>query len=323
MLIKQPPKIKPSEITPPEFVRNRRRLLGAILGAPALPMALPALSALPVRSARAALPAPEFTRNPDFIALDGQQTPKEKTQSHNNFYELGTAKEDPAENAELYQPQPWQVAVEGECAKPAVFHLEDLAKLAPMEERIYRLRCVEAWSMVIPWLGFPLKHLLEKVQPTDNAKFVAFDTFNPETLFPDEANRSLPWPYVEGLRMDEAMHDLSLLTFGMFGEWLPTQNGAPVRIVVPWKYGFKSGKALVKIRLTEERPRNTWNVLQPSEYGFYSNVNPAVSHPRWSQAEERAIGDNWLPVKRATEMFNGHADAVAHLYEGMDLRQNF
>lgn len=317
MLIRKPPKIKPSEITPPEFVRNRRRLLGAILGVPALPMAL---TAAPVR---AALPRPEFARNPDFAALADNQTPQEKAQSHNNFYELGTAKEDPAENAHLYQPQPWQVAVEGECANPAVFHLEDLAKLAPMEERIYRLRCVEAWSMVIPWLGFPLKNLLDKVRPTASAKFVAFDTFNPETLFPDDANASLPWPYTEGLRMDEAMHNLTLLTFGMYGEWLPTQNGAPVRIMIPWKYGFKSGKALVKIRLVEEKPRNTWNLLQPSEYGFYSNVNPTVNHPRWSQAEERAIGDNWLPKKRATEMFNGHADEVAHLYEGMDLRREF
>ena len=318
MLIRKPSRIKPSEITPPEFVRNRRRLLGAVLGTP-LVSALPAFS----RPAHAALPAPEFSRNPDFSALDGEQTPQEKAQSHNNFYELGTAKEDPAENADRYAPQPWKLAVEGECAKPTVFNLEDLIALAPMEERIYRLRCVEAWSMVIPWLGFPLKNLLDKVEPTGNAKFVAFDTFNPEELFPDDANGSLPWPYTEGLRMDEAMHNLTLLTFGMYGEWLPNQNGAPVRMMIPWKYGFKSGKALVKIRLTQERPATTWNILQPSEYGFYSNVNPEVSHPRWSQAEERAIGDNWLPKKRPTEMFNGHAEEVAHLYEGMDLGENY
>lgn len=319
MLIRKPCRIKPSEITPPEFVRNRRRFLGAALALPTLP----ALSAFPARPARAALPAPEFTANPDFTKLADKQTPKDKAQTYNNFYELGTQKEAPARNADLYQPQPWQLAVEGECAKPAVFHLEDLAKLAPMEERIYRLRCVEAWSMVIPWLGFPLKNLLDKVQPTNNAKFIAFETFNPETLFPDDANRALPWPYTEGLRMDEAMHNLTLLTFGMYGEWLPTQNGAPVRIMIPWKYGFKSGKAIVKIRLTEEQPKTTWNDAQPSEYGFYSNVNPTVNHPRWSQSEERVIADGWLPQKRETDMFNGHADEVARLYEGMDLRQNF
>ena len=330
MLIRKHPKIKPSEITPPEFVRNRRRLLTAILGTPALP-ALPVLPAIlpagsalvPAGNARAAVAPPEFSRNPNHAALAGMETPKDKAQSHNNFYELGTAKEDPAQNADRYEPRPWQIAVEGECAAPAVFGLEDLAALAPMEERIYRLRCVEAWSMVIPWLGFPMKKLLDKVRPTGNAKFVEFHTFNPEELFPDEANRSLPWPYVEGLRMDEATHDLALLTFGMYGEWLPTQNGAPVRMMIPWKYGFKSGKALVKIRLTETMPKNTWNVLQPSEYGFYSNVNPTVDHPRWSQAEERAIGDGWLPTKRPTEMFNGHADEVAHLYAGMDLRREF
>ena len=318
MFVRKPSKIKPSEITPPEFVRNRRRLLGAVLGLPALP----ALSAFPA-TARAATAAPEFSVNPDFAKLADMQTPQKKAQSHNNFYELGTAKSDPAENADRYQPRPWEIAVEGECAKPGVFALEDLAALAPMEERVYRLRCVEAWSMVIPWLGFPLKRLLDKVEPTGNAKYAAFDTFHPESLFPDEANGSLPWPYTEGLRMDEAAHNLTLLTFGMYGEWLPTQNGAPVRVMIPWKYGFKSGKALVKIRLTEEQPRNTWNLLQPREYGFYSNVNPEVSHPRWSQAEERAIGDGWLPTKRATEIFNGHAEEVAHLYEGMDLRVNF
>ena len=318
MLIRKPTRIKPSEITPPEFVRNRRRLLGAVLGTP-LVSALPVFS----RPARAALSAPEFNRNPDFSALADQKTPKDKAQSHNNFYELGTAKEDPAENADLYEPQPWKLAVEGQCAKPAEFNLEDLIALAPMEERVYRLRCVEAWSMVIPWLGFPLKKLLDKVEPTSNAKYVAFDTFNPEDLFPDDANGSLPWPYTEGLRMDEAMHNLTLLTFGMYGEWLPNQNGAPVRMMIPWKYGFKSGKALVKIRLTEERPPTTWNILQPSEYGFYSNVNPNVNHPRWSQAEERAIGDNWLPTKRPTDMFNGHAEEVAGLYAGMDLKENY
>ena len=322
MFVRKPPKIKPSEITPPEFVRNRRRFLGAVLGLPALP-ALSTLSAFPAATARAALSPPEFAVNPDFTKLADEQTPKKKAQTHNNFYELGTAKSDPAENADRYQPRPWEVAVEGECAKPGVFALEDLAALAPMEERTYRLRCVEAWSMVIPWLGFPLKNLLDKVEPTGAAKYVAFDTFNPESLFPDDANGSLPWPYTEGLRMDEAMHNLTLLTFGMYGEWLPSQNGAPVRVIIPWKYGFKSGKALVKIRLLEEQPRNTWNILQPREYGFYSNVNPEVSHPRWSQAEERAIGDGWLATKRPTEIFNGYADEVAHLYEGMDLRLNF
>ena len=308
-------KIRPSEITPHSFYQRRRLIQSAL----ALPIA-GILGNATANTSLSSTPNPEHT-----LAKRGFETltPIAKSQAYNNFYELGTDKNDPAANNTLYKPRPWQVEVEGEAHKPGVFGIEDLEALAPMEERVYRLRCVEAWSMVIPWLGFPLSALLKKVEPTGNAKFVQFVTFNPEELFPDDANGSLPWPYVEGLRMDEAMHPLTLLTFGMYGEYLPTQNGAPMRIVVPWKYGYKSGKALVKIRLLQTQPTTSWNILQPSEYGFYSNVNPQVSHPRWSQASERFIGDSFLPSRRGTNMFNGYADEVASLYAGMDLKANF
>ncbi|WOV91825.1 MAG: protein-methionine-sulfoxide reductase catalytic subunit MsrP [Candidatus Zeuxoniibacter abyssi] len=315
-IISKPPRINPSEITPHHFYQRRNLIKSAL--------ALPVAGLFGVANADTAplafLPNPEYTlEKRGFDTL----TPQIKAQAYNNFYELGTDKDDPASNHTLYQPRPWQVEVEGEAHKPGVFDIDDLAAIAPMEERVYRLRCVEAWSMVIPWLGFSLSALLKKVEPTGNAKYVQFVTFNPEELFPDDANGSLPWPYVEGLRMDEAMHPLTLLTFGMYGERLPTQNGAPMRIIVPWKYGFKSGKALVKIRLVETQPPTSWNILQPSEYGFYSNVNPEIPHPRWSQASERVISNSFLPSRRETDMFNGYADEVASLYVGMDLKANF
>jgi sulfoxide reductase catalytic subunit YedY len=247
-------------------------------------------------------------------------TPYQDVTTYNNYYEFGTDKADPAQNAHTLRTRPWAVRVEGECAKPATFAVEDILKLAPLEERVYRLRCVEAWSMVIPWVGYPLSELLKKVEPTGNAKFVEFTTLaDPETM-PGVRGRVLQWPYVEGLRIDEAMHPLALLTVGVYGAVLPNQNGAPVRVVVPWKYGFKSAKSIARIRLVEKMPVTAWNRAQPSEYGFFSNVNPEVDHPRWSQARERRIGEF---RKRDTLPFNGYAEQVASLYTGMDLRKWF
>ena len=319
MFIHRPPRYRPSEITPRGFYQNRRRLLA---GLAALPAAIAA-----TRSAQSAemekLPA--IAPQEYSLAARGYEelTPQKKAQQHNNFYELGTAKNDPYLNQHLYEPAPWQLEISGTVNKPQTFDLDDLEKLAPMEERTYRMRCVEAWSMVIPWIGFPFSALINKVEPSASCKYVRFETFNPEKKFPGDANGSLPWPYVEGLRLDEALHPLTLLVFGMYGERIPTQNGAPVRLIMPWKYGFKSGKAPVRIVFSEERPQTTWNILQPSEYGFFANVNPQVSHPRWSQASEKAIGDSLFPQRRDTDMFNGFGEEVASLYSGMDLADNF
>lgn len=244
--------------------------------------------------------------------------------TYNNFYEFGTDKADPAQNAGTLKTTPWTVEIEGLVKKPAKYTLEDLLKLAPMEERIYRLRCVEGWSMVIPWVGYSLSALIKAVEPTSGAKFVEFVTLADPKTMPFVGSRVLQWPYVEGLRMDEAMHPLALLTFGMYGEVLPNQNGAPVRMVLPWKYGFKSGKSIVKIRFTDKQPATAWNKAAANEYGFYSNVNPNVDHPRWSQATERRIGEDGLfAKKRKTLMFNGYEAQVAQLYTGLDLQKNF
>ncbi|MCW5655055.1 protein-methionine-sulfoxide reductase catalytic subunit MsrP [Hydrogenophaga sp.] len=250
-------------------------------------------------------------------------TPYEDATSYNNFYEFGTDKSDPASYAKTLKPRPWTVAVEGLVNKPGNFDLDALLKLSPMEERIYRLRCVEGWSMVIPWVGYSLSELLKQVQPLGSAKYVEFVTLADPKQMPGLRSSVLGWPYVEGLRLDEAMHPLTLLAFGMYGEVLPNQNGAPLRLVVPWKYGFKSGKSLVKIRLTDKEPRTAWNVAAPQEYGFYSNVNPEVAHPRWSQASERRIGEagGLFAKRRPTLMFNGYEQQVGQLYAGMDLRK--
>ena len=247
-------------------------------------------------------------------------TPYVDASTYNNFYEFGTDKADPAKYAHTLQTKPWTVEVEGLVKKPGRFDIDDLLKLSPMEERIYRMRCVEGWSMVIPWVGYSLAELIKRVEPLGNAKFVEFFTqVDPKTM-PGVRSRVLDWPYVEGLRMDEAMHPLTLLSFGMYGEVLPNQNGAPVRLVVPWKYGFKSAKSLVKIRFVEKQPVNSWGRSAPQEYGFYSNVNPQVDHPRWSQASERRIGEDGLfAKKRKTLMFNGYEAQVGQLYAGMDL----
>ncbi|HEU5180829.1 MAG TPA: protein-methionine-sulfoxide reductase catalytic subunit MsrP [Candidatus Polarisedimenticolia bacterium] len=248
------------------------------------------------------------------------QTPYGDVTSYNNFYEFGTDKGDPAANAHTLKPRPWTVEIEGEVGKPQRIDIDQLMRWAPLEERIYRMRCVEAWSMVVPWLGLPLGAILKRVEPTSRARYVAFTTLLDPSQMPEQRRDVLPWPYVEALRLDEAMHPLAILVVGLYGKPLPNQNGAPIRLVVPWKYGFKGIKSIVKIRLTEEQPRTTWNVAAPDEYGFYANVNPAVDHPRWSQATERRIGEL---QRRPTLPFNGYAEQVAGLYSGMDLRRNF
>jgi methionine sulfoxide reductase catalytic subunit len=245
--------------------------------------------------------------------------------TYNNYYEFGTDKADPARNAGTLKTKPWTVEVEGLVKKPAKYAIEDLLKLSAQEERIYRLRCVEGWSMVIPWVGYSLAELIKAVEPTSAAKYVEFITLADSKMMPGVGSRVLDWPYVEGLRMDEAMNPLALLSFGMYGEVLPNQSGAPVRLVVPWKYGFKSGKSLVKIRFTDKEPKTAWNKAAASEYGFYSNVNPNVDHPRWSQATERRIGEEGglFAKKRKTLMFNGYEAQVGQLYAGMDLKKLF
>jgi sulfoxide reductase catalytic subunit YedY len=309
-----------SDITPQAIYEQRRQFiakmaLGAVAGG--------ALWEMANREAFAQAPAGAkiaATRNQAY-SLAETLTPVKDATTYNNFYEFGTDKGDPAENAHTLKPRPWTVQIEGEVKKPMTLDLDSLMKIAPLEERIYRLRCVEGWSMVIPWVGFSLSNLIKKVEPTGNAKYVEFTTLADKNQMPGIRSRVLEWPYVEGLRMDEAMHPLALLTFGMYGQVLPNQNGAPVRMVLPWKYGFKSGKSIVKIRFLKDQPRTAWNVSAPSEYGFYSNVNPNVDHPRWSQATERRIGeDGFFQKKRKTLMFNGYPE-VASLYAGMDLKK--
>ncbi|KAB8041969.1 protein-methionine-sulfoxide reductase catalytic subunit MsrP [Janthinobacterium aquaticum] len=308
-----------SEITPRDVFESRRSFIrqmavGSIAGASLLEMANREAFAqgnLPKLAAKA---------NPAFVAPDKQTAYKDAT-TYNNFYEFGTDKSDPAQNAGTLRTRPWTVSIEGEVKKPMTLDIDALLKLAPLEERVYRLRCVEGWSMVIPWIGYSFSELIKKVEPTGNAKYVEFITLDDKKQMPGINSRIIQWPYTEGLRMDEANHPLTLLTLGMYGETLPNQNGAPVRMVMPWKYGFKSGKSIVKIRFVKEQPRTSWSVLAPSEYGFYANVNPNVDHPRWSQASERRIGeDGFLARKRKTLMFNGY-DQVAPLYAGMDLKK--
>ncbi|HXY20781.1 MAG TPA: protein-methionine-sulfoxide reductase catalytic subunit MsrP [Gemmatimonadales bacterium] len=303
MLVRRAPDIRSSEITPESLYLNRRAFLAAA-GFAAL---------------NAALPAAGRARTGHHADEDKPNSYQDITH-YNNYYEFGTGKEEPAENAGNFRTRPWKVEVSGEVAKPAQYDLDDLLHGQTIEERIYRHRCVEAWSMVIPWNGFPLRSLIERFRPTSRAKFVEFTTLLDPSQMPGQRSDILPWPYVEGLRMDEAMHPLTLVVTGLYGRPLPNQNGAPLRIHVPWKYGFKSAKSLVRIRFVETQPLNTWNVSVPNEYGFYANVNPNVDHPRWSQARERRIGEFF---RRPTLMFNGYADQVASLYAGMDLRRYF
>jgi len=308
VLIRRPDDIPASEITDERVYESRRRFL-AQAGLAAVAAAGATL--LPERVWAAGLRSDRQT---------DELTPLKDVISYNNFYEFGTGKEDPAKHAGSLKTRPWTVAVDGEVARPRSFDIDELWRMFPPEERVYRLRCVEAWSMVIPWLGFSLRDLLTTVEPNSHAKFVEFTTLYDPAQMPGQRRDILPWPYVEGLRLDEAMHPLTILALGLYGKALPNQNGAPVRLVVPWKYGFKSIKSIVRIRLVREQPGTTWNEVAPREYGFYANVNPTVDHPRWSQARERRIGEF---RKRDTLMFNGYGEQVASLYQGMDLRRNF
>ncbi|RIK99775.1 MAG: protein-methionine-sulfoxide reductase catalytic subunit MsrP [Proteobacteria bacterium] len=302
--IPRPGAAKESEATPRALYLRRRDFLGGALAG----------AALLVGCDGGAESRTDEAARPDEV------TPRKDATSYNNFYEFGTNKTDPAENAHTLRPRPWTVAVEGECAKPGTLGIEDVLAAFPRQERVYRLRCVEAWSMVIPWLGFPLGDLLKRFEPTSKAKYVQLETLWDTEQMPLTRKPTLDWPYREGLRIDEAMHPLAILATGMYGEELPNQNGAPLRLVVPWKYGFKSGKSIVKIRFTEQQPYTTWNASAPDEYGFYANVNPDVDHPRWSQRRERRIGEL---AKRPTLPFNGYGDEVASLYAGMDLAKLF
>jgi sulfoxide reductase catalytic subunit YedY len=318
MLIRRPPDLKASEITPEHLYWSRRDFIAAAGGAALASIA----AASPLSALGSSPPGPLSLRERGNArqASEDQLTPYEDITSYNNFYEFGTQKDDPAKHAHMLRPRPWSVVVEGEVQRPGTFDVDDLIRRFPPEERIYRLRCVEAWSMVIPWMGFPLAKLLDLVQPTSHARFVAFTTLYDVKQLPGQKSGVLEWPYVEGLRLDEALHPLAILVTGLYGKPLPNQNGAPLRLAVPWKYGFKSIKSIVKIRLTRTQPPTTWNLSAPNEYGFYSNVNPDVSHPRWSQARERRIGEF---LRRPTLMFNGYGEQVASLYAGMDLKANY
>jgi sulfoxide reductase catalytic subunit YedY len=302
MLIRRPDDIPSSEITAESVYLNRRLFLGTAAGVAA-------------------------SLVPGATAAGQQQEDKlntwEQITSYNNFYEFGTGKSDPKENAHTLKTSPWRIAVEGHVRKPAVYNLEDFVKPHTLEDHTYRLRCVEAWSMVIPWRGFKLRDLIRRVEPTPSAKYVEFITLHDPAQMPGQRRPILDWPYNEGLRMDEAMHPLTLLVTGLYGRELPNQNGAPLRLIVPWKYGFKSCKSIVKIRFVAEQPETSWMKAAPQEYGFYANVNPTVDHPRWTQKDEKRIGDPLLSPRRPTLMFNGYADQVASLYAGMDLRKYY
>jgi sulfoxide reductase catalytic subunit YedY len=311
--------IPAAEITPESLYLRRREFL-SFGAAGALGLAGSALSFACEAAANDA-PAPTFSNlKRGNFAGDEKATPFTDISTYNNYYEFGTAKSDPAANAGAFHTRPWTVAIEGEINKPEVVDIDELLKRFPLEERIYRMRCVEAWSMVIPWVGFPLAELVKRAEPTSNAKYLAFTTKLDPNEMPGQKRSVLDWPYVEGLRLDEAMNPLAMLAMGLYGRALPNQNGAPLRLVVPWKYGFKGVKAIVKIAFVKEQPKTTWNKMAPAEYGFYANVNPEVDHPRWSQSKERRIGEFF---KRKTLPFNGYADQVAKLYAGMDLRKSF
>jgi sulfoxide reductase catalytic subunit YedY len=320
MRIKKFSDLLSSEITEKSIYLNRRKFMvgAALIGAGALvgTKLVNAPSAEGDVQGEAKL---NVSKHTDYAGGE-KQTPLKDITNYNNFYEFGTDKYSPAKEAKRLRTRPWTVAVEGLVKKPKVWDIDDIPKLSPLEERVYRHRCVEGWSMVIPWLGFPLSDFLKQVEPTSKAKFVEFTTLYDPKQMPGQQDKVLDWPYVEGLRLDEAMHPLALMCVGLYGEVLPNQDGAPLRLVVPWKYGFKSIKSIVKIKLVDSQPATTWNKAAPNEYGFYSNVNPTVDHPRWSQAKERRIGEF---LKRPTLMFNGYGDQVASLYAGMDLRKNF
>ncbi|MCF8178312.1 MAG: protein-methionine-sulfoxide reductase catalytic subunit MsrP [Sulfuritalea sp.] len=307
MLIRRLDTMSPSEITPRSLFDRRREFLRLSTGIALAGVLSPAQAKLGPGKASP-------------FSISEAPTPLKHVSSYNNYYEFGTDKDEPARTAHRLRVRPWTLQIDGLVKQPKTLGIEDILKLAPLEDRIYRMRCVEGWSMVIPWLGFPVSALLKQVQPLGSAKYVEFITAVQQENMPGVSNRVLDWPYVEGLRLDEAMHPLAIIAVGLYGDALPNQNGAPLRLVVPWKYGFKSGKSIVRIRFTDSEPRTSWMKAGPSEYGFYSNVNPDVDHPRWSQARERRIGEF---SKRKTLMFNGYGEHVGQLYAGMDLRKNF
>jgi methionine sulfoxide reductase catalytic subunit len=320
MLVRKTPELAYSDITPKSVYLDRRKFLqgmglagvAAGTGRGLLNLVSPSITAQTTT---------KFTGlGKSQFSTDEKQTPYNDVTHYNNFYEFGSNKDDPAKNSQNFRTSPWSVSVEGEVSKPRKFTMEEILRLAPLEERIYRHRCVEAWSIVVPWIGYSFNVLAKLVEPTPKAQFVAFETFYDLRQMPHSRGTGLDYPYVEGLRFDEAMHPLALLCVGMYGEGLPNQDGAPVRMVLPWKYGFKSIKSLAKIRFTQKQPPTTWNRAASNEYGFYSNVNPNVDHPRWSQAKERRLGEIF---KRGTLMFNGYADQVASLYNGMDLKKYY
>jgi sulfoxide reductase catalytic subunit YedY len=325
MLIKRPPDIRSSEITDKKLYLNRREFIQTATGAAAAGAAV--LAGAGVVLEAAAQPAPHGAKlenvgkSPFSVsAADDKVNTWEQITTYNNYYEFGTDKDSPSQYAKSLRTEPWKVVVDGECGKPAAYNFEDILKGQALEERIYRHRCVEAWSMVIPWVGFPLSDFIKKCEPTSKAKYVSFYTLNDPGQMPGVRSPILRWPYLEALRMDEAMHPLTILSVGLYGEVIPKQDGAPIRLTVPWKYGFKSAKSIVRIRFVEKQPLNTWQESAPQEYGFYSNVNPTVDHPRWSQATERRIGEFF---RRKTLMFNGYGDQVASLYTGLDLKKNY
>jgi sulfoxide reductase catalytic subunit YedY len=321
MLIRRPATIRPSEITPESVYLSRREWLQkaglGLAGAAVAPAAAAQLLA-----EQGGMPAlQEVTTSP--LSTDQAPNSWDDITTYNNFYEFGTGKGDPARRSGDFEPRPWSVRISGACERPGDYALEDLVKPHRLEERIYRLRCVEAWSMVVPWVGIPLGDLLKRYEPTSEARFVRFRTVLRPEQMPGQRRRILDWPYTEGLTIEEAMHPLTILAVGVYGRELPNQNGAPLRLVVPWKYGFKSIKSIDHIEFTARRPRSSWEIAAPQEYGFYANVNPEVDHPRWSQASERPIGAGLFAARQPTLMFNGYADQVAHLYQGLDLRRNY
>jgi sulfoxide reductase catalytic subunit YedY len=320
MLIKKAAELRESDVTPKELFLKRREFIAAA-GVTAAAVATNGLgvfgdAAVVEAQNPAAQKLTNLKKSP--FSTDEKLNSYRDVTTYNNFYEFGTDKADPGKYAGTLKPRPWSVVVEGQCGKPGTYNIEDIMKYAPLEERIYRLRCVEAWSMVIPWIGYPMSEMLKRFEPTSRAKYVEFKTLVDPKQMPGVTEPALNWPYTEGLRIDEAMHPLTLVGLGLYGEVMPNQNGAPIRLVVPWKYGFKSIKSIVRVRFLENEPLNTWKQQQSQEYGFYANVNPQVDHPRWSQGSERRLGEFF---RRKTLMFNGYGDQVASLYNGMDLRK--
>jgi methionine sulfoxide reductase catalytic subunit len=324
MLIRRPPDIPSSEITPKEQFMNRRKFLSGAAGVGAAALGAGRLAELVSPRTSALADTTKLQTVPSKLTTTGEQlTPLEDITHYNNYYEFGVNKDDPAKNAGGLPTRPWTVKVEGEVKKPLTFDIDALLKLRPLEDRVYRMRCVEAWSMVIPWVGYSLSELIQQCDPLPSAKYVQFLSYFNSKVDKWSSESTIFWPYSEGLRMDEAMNPLTLLTFGMYGEVLPNQDGAPVRVVVPWKYGFKSAKSIVTIKFVKKQPNTTWNDMAPNEYGFYSNVNPNVDHPRWSQKTERRIGLPFYAQRRDTLMFNGYSDQVASMYAGMNLKKYY